>query len=91
VQDLRARSLIPIKDVISYPWNVPVEFSMEATMFRLASILYSLIATTLAGTAVIAVLTAGYGTLVPILAAAAVGAVVALPVSWYVARAIMDA
>jgi hypothetical protein len=33
-------------------------------MFRLASILYSLIATTLAGTAVIAVLTIGYDTLV---------------------------
>ena len=60
-------------------------------MFRLASILYSLIATTLAGTAVIAVLTAGYGTLGPILTAAIAGAVVALPVSWFVARAIMDA
>lgn len=58
-------------------------------MARLASILYSLIATTLAGTAVIAVLTAGYGTLAPIVAAAALGAIAALPVSWMVARAIV--
>ncbi|MCK0149612.1 CTP synthetase [Marivita sp. S6314] len=57
-------------------------------MLRLAGILYSLIATTMAGTAVIAVLTAGYGTLVPILVGAAAGAVLALPVSWYVARAL---
>ena len=57
-------------------------------MFRLASILYSLIATTLAGTAVIAVLTAGYDTLVPIIAAAIAGALLALPVSYYVAREI---
>lgn len=55
-------------------------------MLRLASILFSLIATTLAGTGVIAVLTAGYDTLIPILVAAAVGAILALPVSWYVAR-----
>ena len=44
-------------------------------MFRLASILYSLIGTTLAGTAMVAVLTAGFDTLVPIVAAAAAGAV----------------
>ncbi len=55
-------------------------------MFRLASILYSLIGTTLAGSAVIAVLVAGYGTLIPILAAAAAGFVVALPVSYLVAK-----
>lgn len=54
-------------------------------MLRLASILYSLIGTTLAGSAVVIVLTVGYGTLVPILSAAATGAVVALPVAWYIA------
>ena len=57
-------------------------------MLRLAGILYSLIATTLAGSAVIAVLVAGYDTLVPILIAAAAGFLVALPVSWMVARAL---
>ena len=50
-------------------------------MLRLASILYSLIATTLAGSFIIAVLTMGYGTLQPILMAAVVGAILALPVS----------
>ena len=60
-------------------------------MFRLAALLYSLIATTLAGTAVIAVLTVGAGTLTPILAAAAAGAVAALPVSWLIARALYQA
>ena len=55
-------------------------------MLRLASILYSLIGTALAGSGVIAVLATGYDTLTPILIAAAVGAVLALPVSWGVAR-----
>ena len=57
-------------------------------MLRLASILYSLIATTLAGSFIIAVLTMGYGTLQPILLAAAGGAVAALPVSYLVAKKI---
>ena len=60
-------------------------------MFRLASILYSLIGTTLAGTAMMAVSTAGFDTLVPIVAAAAIGAVVAVPVTWYVTKAIYQA
>jgi hypothetical protein len=59
-------------------------------MLRLAGILYSLISTTLAGSLVIAVLVAGYGTLTPILGAAAVGFALALPVSWGVAKAVYD-
>jgi hypothetical protein len=55
-------------------------------MLRLASILYSLIATTLAGTAVIVVLTLGYGTLVPIVGAAILGAIIALPITYYVSK-----
>lgn len=55
---------------------------------RLMMVLYSMIATAMAGTGVIAVLTAGYGTLWPILLAAAVGAILALPVAWAVARQI---
>ena len=50
-------------------------------MLRLAMILYSLIGTTLAGSAVIAALTMGYGTLQPILIAAALGAALAVPVA----------
>jgi hypothetical protein len=55
---------------------------------RLTMVLYSMIATTMAGTGVIAVLVAGYGTLWPIVIAAGTGAVLALPVSWAVARQI---
>ena len=55
---------------------------------RLMMVLYSVIGTAMAGTGVIAVLTMGYATLWPILAAAAAGAVLALPVSWAVAREI---
>jgi zinc transporter ZupT len=57
-------------------------------MLRLAGILYSMIATTLAGSLVIVALVSGYDTLLPILIAAAAGALVALPVTWLVTRAI---
>ncbi len=55
---------------------------------RLMMVLYSMIATALAGSGVVVVLTMGYGTLWPIVGAAAAGAVVALPVSWAIARQI---
>ncbi len=55
-------------------------------MFRLASMLYSIFATSLAGIGVIAVLTMGYDTLIPILGAAAVGAVIAIPAALIVAK-----
>lgn len=58
-------------------------------MFRLASMLYSIFATSLAGAGVIAVLTMGYDTLFPILGAAAVGAIVAVPVALIVAKRIL--
>ncbi|MBJ6371019.1 CTP synthetase [Sedimentitalea arenosa] len=59
-------------------------------MIRLASILYSIIATSLAGTFIIVALTAGYDTLVPILIAAAAGALLGLPVAYLVARKLYD-
>lgn len=55
-------------------------------MFRLAMLLYSLIGATLAGVAIVVVLVAGYGTLMPILYAAVAGFVLGLPVSWGVAK-----
>jgi predicted PurR-regulated permease PerM len=55
---------------------------------RLMMVLYSMVATAMAGTGVIVVLTMGQVTLSPILWAAAAGAVLALPVSWFVARQI---
>ncbi|WP_420569559.1 CTP synthetase [Thalassovita sp.] len=59
-------------------------------MLRLASILYSLIGTTLAGTLVIVSLTLGFVTLQPILIAAAAGFVSAVPVTWLVAKGIIE-
>lgn len=59
-------------------------------MSRLAGILFSLIATTLSGTFVVASLTMGYDTLQPIVIAAALGAVAAVPATWLVTRAILD-
>ncbi|GGF45681.1 MULTISPECIES: hypothetical protein [Mameliella] len=55
-------------------------------MFRLASLLYSLISTSLAGTFIIVALVSGQDTLYPIVVAAIAGFVVAAPVSWLVAR-----
>lgn len=55
-------------------------------MSRLMMILFSMIATTLMGIGIIMALATGYGTLRPILIAAVVGFVLALPVSWYVAK-----
>ncbi|MCX7560424.1 hypothetical protein OS190_12680 [Sulfitobacter sp. F26204] len=57
-------------------------------MFRLASMLYSIIATALAGGGVIVVLSAGYVTLNAILTAAGIGAALAVPVAYLVAREI---
>lgn len=57
-------------------------------MTRLASILFSMISTTLMGVAVVVALTIGQDTLQPILLAAAIGFVVAIPATWIVARKI---
>ena len=55
-------------------------------MTRLMMLLFSMVATTLMGVGVIIALTTGFGTLKPIVLAAAVGFVLALPVSWLIAR-----
>lgn len=55
-------------------------------MLRLAALLYSIIATACAGTAVIGVLSAGYVSAAAIIAAAALGALVAVPIAWATAR-----
>ncbi|MEL6508635.1 MAG: hypothetical protein AAFQ47_07555 [Pseudomonadota bacterium] len=57
-------------------------------MFRLAMTLYSIVAPSLAGVGVIIVLVAGYGTLMPILVSAAIGALLGIPVAYLVAKAI---
>ncbi len=58
-------------------------------MFRLASILYSIVGTSLAGTFIIACLVLGYDTMIPILIAAVAGTVLAIPVTYFIARAIL--
>ncbi|MCU0817021.1 MAG: CTP synthetase [Cypionkella sp.] len=57
-------------------------------MTRLTMLLFTIISTALMGAAIVAVLTMGFDTLQPILIAAALGFVAALPVSWLVAREI---
>jgi predicted PurR-regulated permease PerM len=57
-------------------------------MTRLTMILFSMISTTLMGTGIVVALTMGMDTLTPILIAAALGLVLAIPVSWLVARQI---
>lgn len=54
----------------------------------LTLILHLFIGSTLAGIGVIAVLTAGFGTLMPILWAALAGFIIAIPVSILVSRAL---
>ncbi|WP_371931067.1 CTP synthetase [Roseovarius sp. MMSF_3281] len=51
-------------------------------------ILYLFIGTTMAGSAMIAALAAGYDTTQPVVASAVVGFLAAIPVAWVVARAL---
>lgn len=57
-------------------------------MSRLMMVIFSMASTTLMGVAIVVALTTGHDTVRPILVAAAIGFVVALPVSWVVARKI---
>lgn len=60
-------------------------------MARLFTILFSMIATTLMGVGIIAVLTMGMDTWKPIVLAAAAGFVVSIPVTWLVSRQLLNA
>jgi predicted PurR-regulated permease PerM len=53
-------------------------------------ILFSMVSTTLMGVGVIVALTAGYGTLKPIVAAAVIGMILAIPVSYLIARRLSE-
>ncbi|MDP1669965.1 hypothetical protein [Phaeovulum sp.] len=55
-------------------------------MFRLASLIYAVAGPTLAGILIVVALSAGRDGLNAILYAAAIGAVLALPASWLVAK-----
>jgi uncharacterized membrane protein YcaP (DUF421 family) len=57
-------------------------------MIRLAMTLFSVIATTVMGSAIIAALVSGYDTMIPLIIAAAAGFVVSIPLSYFIAKAI---
>ena len=57
-------------------------------MYRLMAILHSVIATTLMGIGVTAVLAAGLDGMRPIIIAAAAGFILSIPASWLIARRI---
>ncbi len=59
-------------------------------MTRLALLFYIFIGTTLAGSAMVVALAAGYDTTVPVIISAAIGAVIGMPVAWVVAKAIYN-
>ncbi len=59
-------------------------------MTRLMMILFSMISTTLMGVMIIVALTSGYDTLRPIVIAAVVGFILAIPVSYLVARRLSE-
>lgn len=59
-------------------------------MLRLGFILHLFIGSTLAGSAMIASLVAGYDTLNPLLIAAAVGFVAAFPVTYVVTKKLLE-
>ncbi len=57
-------------------------------MSRLMMMLFSMISTTLMGIGIVVALVTGYDTLQPILIAAALGFVLALPATWIIGRQI---
>jgi len=59
-------------------------------MTRLAGIMFSIISTTLMGVGIIIALVTGNDTLNPIVIAAAIGFVAAIPVTWIVTKKIVD-
>jgi hypothetical protein len=60
----------------------------EDDMLRLTMVLFSMISTALMGTAIIAALTMGWVDVTSIVVAAVLGFVLAIPVSWFIARQI---
>lgn len=59
-------------------------------MLRLTSILYAVVGTTLAGIGIIVAVTMNLYEFQAIIWAAAIGAIVALPVSWLIAKKLKD-
>lgn len=79
--------MIQIKDIAARPWHPKSTTKEGDDMIRLAMTLYSVIGTTLAGSAVVAALVMGYDTWLSLLIAAVIGFVLAVPAALGVARA----
>lgn len=60
-------------------------------MFRLALLLFSVIGTALAGSGIVVVLAMGLDTLQPVVVSALIGLLLAVPITWIVARRIVGA
>jgi len=58
-------------------------------MLRLASILYAMIGTSVAGAFVVVALVTGYDTIWPILLAAFAGGIIAVPATYFITKAII--
>jgi predicted PurR-regulated permease PerM len=73
------------------PYSLVNTFEHEdIPMTRLAGILFSIISTTLMGVAIIVALVSGNDTLTPIVIAAVIGFVLAIPVTWIVTKKIVE-
>ncbi len=59
-------------------------------MLRLSLLLFTVIGATMAGIGVVVALSLGWYDVMPIVATAAVGTLLAVPFSWYVARQLQD-
>lgn len=59
-------------------------------MLRIASLIYTMASATFMGIFIVIALASGYDTLKYVVIAAVVGAIVALPVSYFVAKAIKE-
>jgi len=59
-------------------------------MLRIASLIYTIASSTLMGIFIVIALSSGYDTLKYVVIAAAVGAIVAIPVSYFIAKAIKE-
>jgi hypothetical protein len=59
-------------------------------MFNLVSVVYTFISATIVGIFIVAALVLGYDTLTPLLIVIVAGFVVALPVSYFVAKAMSE-
>lgn len=60
-------------------------------MFRLSALLYAVTGPTLAGIFMVVALATGYDTLKYVVGSSALGALIALPVAYFVAKAIKNA